>query len=60
VDANKRTLVDRFTFYQRIGWARPAPWRAPLQALARWRCRQDVYSFPIEKTIVEWIRQVGA
>jgi len=60
VDAEKRALVDRFSFYQRIGWARPAPWRAPLQALARWRCRRDVYGFPIEKTIVEWVRQVGA
>lgn len=60
VDAEKRTLVDRFGFYQRIGWARPTPWRAPLQAIARWRCRRDLYAFPIEKTIVDWVRQVQA
>jgi anaerobic magnesium-protoporphyrin IX monomethyl ester cyclase len=60
VDAAKRTLIDRFGFYQRIGWARPTPWRAPLQAVARWRCRRDLYAFPIEKTIVEWMRQVQA
>jgi radical SAM superfamily enzyme YgiQ (UPF0313 family) len=60
VDAEKRTLVDRFGFYQRIGWARPTPWRAPLQAIARWRCRRDLYAFPIEKTIVDWLRQVQA
>jgi radical SAM superfamily enzyme YgiQ (UPF0313 family) len=60
VDAGKRALVDRFGFYQRIGWARSTPLRAPLQALARWRCRRDVYAFPIEKTIVEWMRQVQA
>ncbi|MCU1381896.1 MAG: hypothetical protein JWL71_593, partial [Acidobacteria bacterium] len=23
-------------------------------------CRRDVYAFPIEKTIVEWMRQVQA
>jgi anaerobic magnesium-protoporphyrin IX monomethyl ester cyclase len=60
VDVEKRTLVDRFAFYQRIGWARPTPWRVPLQAIARWRCRRDQYAFPIEKTIVEWVRQVTA
>jgi radical SAM superfamily enzyme YgiQ (UPF0313 family) len=55
-DLRKRTLIDRFNFYQRIGWARSTPMRVPLQALARWRCRHDSYSFPIEKTIVEWLR----
>jgi radical SAM superfamily enzyme YgiQ (UPF0313 family) len=57
VDAEKRALVDRFGFYQRIGWAKRTAWRAPLQAVARWRCRRDLYAFPIEKTVVEWIRQ---
>ncbi len=56
IDPRKRTLVERFGFYQRIGWAKPTRWRAPLQALARWRCRRDVYAFPIEKTLVEWMR----
>jgi radical SAM superfamily enzyme YgiQ (UPF0313 family) len=60
IDEAKRTLVDRFGFYQRIGWAKPTPLRRPLQAIARWRCRRDVYAFPIEKTIVEWMRQVHA
>ena len=60
VDAGKRTLIDRFGFYQRIGWAQPTPWRAPLQAVARWRCRRDLYAFPIEKMLVEWMRQVHA
>ncbi len=56
VDDRKRAMVDRFGFYQRIGWARPTPWRAPLQAVARWRCRRDLYALPIEKAIVEWMR----
>jgi hypothetical protein len=29
----------------------------PLQRLARWRCDNDVYAFPIEKKFVELIRQ---
>ena len=51
-----RELIERFGFYQRIGWARPTRWRAPLQAIARWRCRGDRYAFPVEKRVVEWLR----
>jgi anaerobic magnesium-protoporphyrin IX monomethyl ester cyclase len=56
VDAGKRTLIERFRFYQRIGWAQPSAWRLPIQAVARWRCRRDLYAFPIEKAIAEWMR----
>jgi anaerobic magnesium-protoporphyrin IX monomethyl ester cyclase len=55
VDAEKRLLIERFRFYQRIAWAQPTPWRRPLQAFARWRCARDIYRFPIEKTIAEWV-----
>jgi radical SAM superfamily enzyme YgiQ (UPF0313 family) len=51
-----RRRVDRFKFYQRIAWARPTALRAPVQALARWRCAHDVYTFPIEQRLVEWLR----
>ena len=50
-------LVERFKFYQRIAWSRPTALRAPLQALARWRCARDTYAFPIEKVIIERMRQ---
>src|SRR5262245_20803207 len=56
VDAGRRAVVERFRFYQRIGWAKPTTWRLPIQAIARWRCRRDMYAFPIEKAIAEWMR----
>src|SRR5437867_3168270 len=56
VDAEKRARIDGFRFYQRIGWAKPTRWRRPVQAVARWRCRRDIYAFPIEKAIAEWMR----
>ena len=56
VDDQKRALVDRFAFYQRIGWARRTTWRAPVQAVARWRCRRHMYAVPIEKAVAEWMR----
>jgi radical SAM superfamily enzyme YgiQ (UPF0313 family) len=55
VDEQKRALIDRFRFYQRIGWGKPSRWRRPIQACARWRCRRDMYHFPIEKAIAEWM-----
>jgi radical SAM superfamily enzyme YgiQ (UPF0313 family) len=60
MDAKKGQLIERFAFYQRIGWARSTLLRMPLQVLARWRCRGDRYGFPIEKTVIEWIRGVSS
>jgi radical SAM superfamily enzyme YgiQ (UPF0313 family) len=56
LDARSRARIDRFSFYQRIGWAKASPWRAPLQALARWRCRTERFAFPVEKAVVERLR----
>ena len=56
VDPRKRAVIERFRFYQRIGWAQPSTWRLPIQAVARWRCKRDLYAFPIEKAIAEWMR----
>ncbi len=52
----QRRLVERFKFYQRLAWSRPRLLRAPLQALARWRCANDAYAFPVEKAVLEWLR----
>lgn len=59
MDERKRQLVDRFGFYQRIAWARTSPWRAPVQAVARWRCDGDRYAFPVEKAVLEWLRRTS-
>jgi radical SAM superfamily enzyme YgiQ (UPF0313 family) len=56
VDAGKRARVDRVKFYLRVANARATPWRAPLQAVARWRRDREFFGFPIEKTLVEWLR----
>jgi anaerobic magnesium-protoporphyrin IX monomethyl ester cyclase len=56
VSPAKRAMVDRFVFYQRIGWAPSSPVRAPLQAIARWRCAHDDYRWPIEQRILSALR----
>lgn len=50
-------LIDRFVFYQRIGWAERSVLRAPLQRVARWRCRTDRYGWPIEQRVLTAVRR---
>jgi radical SAM superfamily enzyme YgiQ (UPF0313 family) len=59
VDARKHRLVERFKFYQQVAFSPPTPVRAPLQALARWRCRRDFYRYPVEKAVVEKLRPLA-
>lgn len=56
VSPETQRQIERFKFYQRIAWARETPWRRPLQALARWRCRRDIYRVPIEMALLERLR----
>lgn len=56
VSADKYRRVERFKFYNRMAWGEQSPHRRPLQIIARWRCRNDNYSFPIEKVIVEKLK----
>jgi radical SAM superfamily enzyme YgiQ (UPF0313 family) len=46
--------VERFKFYQRLAWDRVPAWQKPAQWLARWRCGNDAYAFPLEKAVSEW------
>ena len=55
ISAERWQYVERFKFYARHVW-QPGLWRWPLRAASRWRCDRDWYSFPVEKTLVEWVR----
>ena len=48
VSREKYRRVERFKFYQQLAWDRVSAWKKPLQAIARWRCRRDLYAFPVE------------
>ena len=57
VSKEKLQKVQRFKFYSRFAWSsNGTPWRWALQKLARWRCEQDFYHFPLEKAVVEYFR----
>jgi radical SAM superfamily enzyme YgiQ (UPF0313 family) len=53
VSPDRHREIERFKFYNRFAWG-PETWRRwPLQAIARWRCRHDVYALPVERAVVE-------
>lgn len=57
LDQRIKRRIERFKFYQRIGWSRSSWTRAPVQALARWRCMNEMYGVPVEKLLIErWRR----
>ncbi len=56
VSPEKFRLVERFKFYQQVAWDRVSPWTRPVQGIARWRCRNDVYALPVEKVLSHWLR----
>jgi len=60
VTVEKFRRVERFKFYQRLAWDRVPMWKRPVQALARWRCRNDAYGFAVEKFVAERLRTVPA
>ncbi|MSR05827.1 MAG: radical SAM protein [Gemmatimonadetes bacterium] len=59
VTGAKFQRVERFKFYQRLAWDRVPLWKRPAQAIARWRCRNDAYGFPLEKFVSERLRPVA-
>jgi radical SAM superfamily enzyme YgiQ (UPF0313 family) len=55
ISGDRWRQIERFKFYTRHAW-QPGAWRWPLRAASRWRCNRDWYAFPLEKTLVEWVR----
>ena len=56
VSPGKYRRIERFKFYQQIAWNRGPVWQKPFREMARWRCKNDAYGFPLEKLVTNWIR----
>jgi anaerobic magnesium-protoporphyrin IX monomethyl ester cyclase len=56
VAPEKYRRIERFKFYQGLGFSRGPAWMAPVQRLARWRLQRDMYALPIEKLVSERLR----
>ena len=51
VTPERNRLVERYKYYQRLGYAEPTAWKRPLQRVARWRCERNVFALPLEKAL---------
>lgn len=59
VAPEKQERIERFKFYQGLGFSRGPAWLAPARGLARWRLSRDAYAFPIEKVVSERLRHAA-
>ncbi|MBS0365015.1 MAG: B12-binding domain-containing radical SAM protein [Proteobacteria bacterium] len=55
VSARQFTLVERFKFFQELGWKRAPRAARMLQRLARYRCARDQYRWPVEMLLRRWL-----
>ena len=49
-------FMERFKFYNRYAWGTERIVKRPIQMLARWRCRHNWFSWPVEKAILQRLR----
>ncbi len=55
VSSEKYRLIERFKFFHELAWKRASRGMRQLQRLARYRCRQDEYRWPVEMLLSRWL-----
>ena len=55
VSSEKYELIERFKFFHELAWKRTSRGRRLLQRLARYRCGNDDYRWPIEMAFSRWL-----
>jgi anaerobic magnesium-protoporphyrin IX monomethyl ester cyclase len=55
VSPEKFKLIERFKFFHELAWKRVSPAKKILQRLARYRCTQDEYRWPVEMLLTRWV-----
>jgi anaerobic magnesium-protoporphyrin IX monomethyl ester cyclase len=55
VSAEKFQLIERFKFFHELAWKPPSAGKRLLQKLARYRCSNDFYRYPVEMLFTRWL-----
>jgi anaerobic magnesium-protoporphyrin IX monomethyl ester cyclase len=55
VTPEKFELIERFKFFHELAWKRVSRGRRLLQRLARYRCTNDYYRWPVEMLFTRWL-----
>ena len=55
VTPEKFELIERFKFFHELAWKKVSRSKRLLQRLARYRCNQDNYRWPVEMWFTRWL-----
>jgi len=55
VTPEKFELIERFKFFHELAWKRVSRGKRLLQQLARYRCTNDYYRWPVEMLFTRWL-----
>jgi radical SAM superfamily enzyme YgiQ (UPF0313 family) len=55
VTPERARLIERYKYYQDVGYAPTGFWNRPLQKVARWRVEKNRFALPLEKVVGEWM-----
>ena len=55
VTPQKYELIERFKFFHELAWKHVSPGKRLLQKLARYRCSNDFYQWPVEMLFTRWL-----
>lgn len=56
VTHEKYQFIENFKFYMKLAWGQKRTYLKPLASIARWRCNKSMFSFPVEKRVIEFLR----
>lgn len=48
--------IEGFKFYQQLAWSKPTPKKFILQQVAKWRCENSFYAFPVERAALRFLK----
>jgi anaerobic magnesium-protoporphyrin IX monomethyl ester cyclase len=60
VSPEKYRMVERFKFYQQLGYNRPTTATRLIRCVARWRCERQLFSVPVEMALARRVRPAPA
>jgi anaerobic magnesium-protoporphyrin IX monomethyl ester cyclase len=53
---NQIRRIELFKFYSELAWSKKRVSKFIFQKIAKWRCEKEIYNFPIEKKIIQFLK----